>query len=709
MRLFNRKKTKIKLPKTVFKREKKNKEKKKKVKKNKSIKIRIKGFSLPKFKVNRSMKYQIMAIVLLLTILPVVTIGMINYYFDYKNIENNVKESNIAMAESLAYQVDIFISKSFDILETLSTAVDFNSISEFEASSTMMNIVTNVDQIKVLYIFDNKGKEIASTRNRMDKLDVSNDEWFKKAAKGENAVSDSYIDDSDRIAGVIIAMPMKDRLGRQTGVIAAKIDLFNIANLTKEHKVGKNGISYIIDRSGVVIGHPDFKDKVMGRYNAKENNIEGAINALQNKTEASLYTNDKGQKVIGAYTVVPTTGWGVIVEQPESEVREITSESLNRILIITGVAIIISIFFSIITARLFTKPITKLAKTAEKIKDGDLTEDIAVTSKNEIGELQRAFKQMVNSLFDIILSVNEAVHKIKEATEELNQNGDLTVKASEEISDIIEQVAAGTEEQLASVDNTTDNVKRMVESVKKVEESAEHILQATNQASAIANAGSKDIHETKNAMDSIADKVRTSAHELNRLVEHTKEISKIVTFIDNISKQTNLLALNAAIEAARAGEYGKGFTVVAEEVRVLAEQTSNASKDIVNIINQIQQEMEQVTVSMEAGIKEVDRGNHVILNTTKSFENIIDETNKVVMVVKNFTSVINELSNGMEEIEKAILQVSSVSQQIASGTQTVLASTEEQQTAIINMHESTKNLDQMADVLKAIIQGFKVE
>ena len=655
------------------------------------------------------MKNQIMVAALILATLPMVLLGTINYYFESREIQNNIENSNIAIAKSLASQTDMLVNKSFDVLQTLYTSVDFNNVSKVSATNALVRTTNDVEQLKELYIFDNNGNEILSTRNKAEKINVKNQDWFKVAKEGHEGVSGWYKENGDKLAGIMIAMPMKDTLGRKTGIIAAKLDLFDIAKLTINSKVGETGVAYIVDKNGIIIGHPEFKEKVLDKYDVVENNIVGALESIKGNTSSKTYTNDIENTVIGSYTIVPSTGWGVVVEQDESEIKETLADGLKRIIYLVGIVVLISIGFSMIFAGIFTRPLVELVTVANKVKNGDLTETIKITASNEIGELQKAINQMINSLFDIILSVNESVHRVKMTSEDLKESGAITIKASEDIANIIEEVAVGAEKQLMSVDGTSDIVKNMIDIVKNVEDRSKHILTAANQASMIANEGTKNINITKIAMGSIADKVNTSSDQISKLTERTDEIGEIVKFINNISRQTNLLALNAAIEAARAGEHGRGFAVVADEVRKLAEQTSSASKDIVKIIKQLQDEMKLVSKSMEVGKNEVDKGTSIIDDTTKSFENILIETSKVNDVAENFTGIVGGLMTNVEEIEHAISNVSVISQQTAAGTQTVLASTEEQTATITNMNDSTEKLNEMADVLKMIIQGFKID
>ncbi|MGF7059814.1 methyl-accepting chemotaxis protein [Brassicibacter mesophilus] len=666
-----------------------------------------KNASTKKLNVQSRIKNQIAIIVLLLTIIPILFTGFLNFYFEGKQSSDHIKEMNLNMAKSIAKQVDMYIDGSFDVLQSLSTTHDFTNMDIQKARTILISTTTNLEYINSIQIYDTKGNQLISTKNMRAGINARSEEWFTKASKGEKYVSDSYMD--DRIPAVIVSMPIKNALNQTKGVIAANISLKDITSLATENKIGKTGIAYIVDKQGITIAHPDFNNKVVTQFNAKENKIKGAIGALEGKTNIDTYANDSNTIVVGAFTPVSSTGWGVIIEQNQNEINAGAVTNLIRTLVIIVLAILVTIILTSFTAKKFSAPIENLALIADEIAKGDLTKRVKVTSTNEIGYLENAFNKMLDSLYKVISSVNQAVNNFKSNVENLNESAGLTVEASVEISKIVEQVASGTDKQLKSVEDAIGIVESITNNVKNVDENAQSILMATSEASMIAKEGSKDIEQTKVTMDSIADKVNQSANQIDSLTEHTNQIGKIITFIDNISKQTNLLALNAAIEAARAGEYGRGFTVVAEEIRALAEQTLEASRNIVNIINEIQTEVKLVSKSMEEGIAEVNKGNQVIDKTTKSFSNIVDETDKVFKGVEDFAVIVEELSENMKVIESSISQVSAISQETASGTQTVLASTEEQQSAIHQINQSAEELNEMAEKLEDMIKEFKID
>ena len=653
-------------------------------------------------------KNQLIGILLLLSIIPAILIGYLNYVYSNKDIKGNIKDSNLHLTHALSTQVDDFVNNTGNLIDNLVKTQDFYNKDKTQGEIILSSTTKDVGHVLSIHLFDKSGEPFISSIGVNKLSNVKEEEWFKRAESGERYVSDSYME--GRLPVVVLSMPWKDASGSQRGVVAANINLLGLTDMVGKHKLGDTGIVYIVDREGVIIAHPDFKEKVASQYNVVENNIKGPILSLDSEDGGSLaYLNDKGEKVIGSFVKVANTGWGLILEQDQSEIDSIAKSGFNRTLIMTIILIAVIVILASLMAKKFSSPIEKLVVAAEEIGSGNLTKKVDVTSKNEIGKLERAFNSMVDSLYKLVLSAQEAANSVNDASGKLGESTNLTISASSEITDVIEEVASDTERQMMEVEKTTSIIKNMYNLVKEMEEKFSYILDHSNLAFETAQVGSKEISETMNTINSISEKVNISANQMNSLINYTNEINNIVIFINDISRQTNLLALNAAIEAARAGEYGRGFTVVAEEVRTLAEETASASKNIVEIINKINNESDLALNSMKEGVSEVEKGNETIEKTSTTFKDIMSNTVMVTNTVENFNTILEELSRSMEDINCAFIEVSQISQETASGTQTVLASTEEQGTYLQAIQVSTEQLKLMSEQLAEIISEFYIE
>lgn len=698
-------KNQLKNPKKSQKKNPKNQNDKLKLKKKKAKDSKIKN-KKKELKLNKKIGRQITIGVLILAILPLIFTGVMNFITERDRNTENIKEQNLSIAKSISNQVEAEFNGLFDILKTLHLNYDFFNLDPNRGRGVLTKISFEFDNINSIQIYDLEGNQILSSKTMEAGINVSENDWFQKTLEEGRYVSDSYVE--DLTPEIIISMVINNVSNQPKGIISANISLKNLSKLAEEYKVGDTGNTYLVDRKGVMIAHVDYRNKVFIPFNACEAGIEGVIKVLEGNTDVSTYLNENNETVIGAYVYMPSTGFGVILEQNQSEILAAAVTNLERTILITLISILLIVLLTSLITRRFTTPIVKLVKAVDEIGKGDLTKRVKVDSPNEVGKLQQEINKMVESLYKIISNVNKSIGKFKSNVENLTQSTQLTVAASKEINQIVDNVATGAEEQLNTVETAMSLVEDVTKIAKQVDENTNIVLTATNQASSAAKEGSNDVLGTRKSMDSIAAKVNESAKQIAKLDERTKEIGKIITFIDNIAKQTNLLALNAAIEAARAGEYGKGFTVVAEEVRDLAVQTGEASNNIVSIINQIQEEMDKVTITMEEGVEEVKKGSKALDKTINSFERISVQTKEAYRGIEEFAVVVEQLTENMNRIESAISEVSHVSQQTAAGTQTIMASTEEQQAAIHQINQSIEELNQMTKDLDDMIKGFKI-
>ena len=372
-------------------------------------------------------------------------------------------------------------------------------------------------------------------------------------------------------------------------------------------------------------------------------------------------------------------------EQLEIHVKEaaaLQKSVVSGLIIACVIAILIAIACAVLITRGITTPLAKMRDMLQDIAqgEGDLTKRLDASSKDELGEVSRWFNTFVEKLHGIINKISETTHQVASASVQLNATAQMMATGSEEVSAQAGTVATAGEEMSATSNDIAQNCQLASE--------------GSQQASSAAVSGAKVVDETIAVMSSIAGLVRNSAKAVASLGCRSDQIGQIVGTIEDIADQTNLLALNAAIEAARAGEQGRGFAVVADEVRALAERTTRATREVGEMIKAIQQETKGAVVAMEEGVNEVAKGSETAANSGRALEQILEQINSVTAQIAQVataaeeqTSTTSEISNNMQQITEAVAQT-------ASGAQESAAAAEQ--------------LSGLADNLRQIVGQFKL-
>ena len=324
---------------------------------------------------------------------------------------------------------------------------------------------------------------------------------------------------------------------------------------------------------------------------------------------------------------------------------------------ISALGALLTIVIAVFISRTVGKPVKRLAEQANLIAQGDLTVDVSHTADDEIGRLAVSFGTMVRNLRETIGRVTEASAAV--------------ASASSQISSSTEEMAAGAQEQTSQATEVAGAVEEMTKTIIENSRNASNTADTAKQAKGSAEVGGKVVKETVAGMKRIAEVVRQSASTVQELGKSSDQIGEIVTVIDEIADQTNLLALNAAIEAARAGEQGRGFAVVADEVRKLAERTTKATKEIARMINKIQTETQGAVMAMVEGTKEVSNGILLADKAGDSLEEIVNVSQKVTEMVAQIASASEQQSQTSEQIARNVEGISNVTNESALGVQQI--------------------------------------
>ncbi|QII47637.1 methyl-accepting chemotaxis protein [Bacillus paralicheniformis] len=382
---------------------------------------------------------------------------------------------------------------------------------------------------------------------------------------------------------------------------------------------------------------------------------------------------------------------------------------ITLLIIVIAAALVLSISIGLLMTRLITKPIKDIQALFAETEQGDFTVKGTYQSKDELGLLTASFNKMVAGVRSIIETVGETSHQVASSSQELSASADESTKASEYISTTIQELAVGSDQQVESVENSRTVITGMTEFAGRISSNAEKAAATADQTAMMSLEGTKAINKVSTQMKSINETVVSLSEAFKHLTERSNEIGNITEVITSIAEQTNLLALNAAIEAARAGEQGKGFAVVADEVRKLAEQSAQSAEQITRLITIIQNDTKQTMNSVISATGEVKEGLVVVHEAGGAFQKIENSITEVVTQINDVTNLVKNLTAGASEIETAISGVKEVAETAAGSTQTVSAATQEQLASMEEIAAASQILAQNAEELQHLIQKFKIK
>lgn len=529
---------------------------------------------------------------------------------------------------------------------------------------------------------------------------------------------------TDMVIGMITLLNKKVEAGELTEAEAQealRLELFGEKNsegkrtIIEKYASGKTGYIWAVNDKAVYVLQPYEEGKDIYDIRSEDGVMVGqeAVKIGENGGYLSyMWRNpntDAIEEKISYVKTDPYWGWTIASGAYISEFNSGANTVVKSSAIISLIAVIIGIIVAYIFSLKFIKPINRLRKVLSQTAQGDLTgENIERSSNDEIGLLTEDFNTMKTNMKDLITQVANSTEYVASSSEQLSASAEETTKGTETITEAVQLMTNGSSAAAASLHETSVSIEEVSLAIQTLAEDSADVSDASNRVAEQAQQGNLYVEKTVQQMQSIDQKVTESEAVLQLLDSSSNEIGEISKVITDIADQTNLLALNAAIEAARAGEHGKGFAVVADEVRKLAEQSQTSSHQISELIKEIQLNMSRSTESMSQVKIEVTEGLGIVDKTEKSFQEISLATNSMHEQITGMAATVEQMSASAQEIAATVLSITEAAKSSTDEAQKVAATTEEQLAAMEEISASSDSLSKLAMELQELITKFKL-
>lgn len=664
---------------------------------------------------SKSIKVYIMLYFGILLIAIGIGLSGVSYINSKNTLENTVKMTMPEIVKQGSLAIETYIEGELDKLELVTNEKIFKDekVSLDDKLKLLSNEVKRSGHVN-MGIGDLNGN-LKTTEG--DLINISDREFFKKALKGVSSVTDPMVSKVDKSIIIIYASPLKKN-GKVIGVITTVRDANVFSNFANKIKIGETGRAFIINKQGMVIAAKN-KDLVKKMYSAidavkKNSDLQSVVDVhkkmIKGESGTDEYLADGVEKYV-AYTPLKGTGWSIGIDVDKGEIlHEINS--LNKYMsILTLVFLGVGLVIAYLISEGISKPIKRYVEHLRFIADGNFSIEVSqndLNKENEIGYMAKAIDGMQNSITEMIKNIKENSSNIDMQSDNLANLSQEMSNSSENVSMSIQNVAKGAGEQASDLMEITSILNDFSVQLDDMVRDIEEVDTSNKDIKIVADKSSKDMDNVINSVERVNNTFNELIGKIKNVGSNITKINDITALINTISEQTNLLALNAAIEAARAGEAGKGFSVVADEIRKLAEQSKESSESITVIVSNISKDTdimidttENVKIQLDSQKKEIDIAMTSFEKITKSVDIVIpkiNETSKLAIILdKRKQSILEKLES-----------TSSISEEVSASLEEIASSTEEMNFSTDEVAAASQMLSNMTGTMMAQIDKFKI-
>ena len=665
----------------------------------------------------KSIKTKLILIISATTAVLLCILGISIYEKSYGILYEKFQNSS----EQIVINVNGSINKFLNGMESQTQVIANSSVlknldinndgSRSSAVELLKNTKDSNENMVSVYFADLSGMRInmdGNIRQPSKEYDARQRTWYKNAMnkKGQVVWTDPYKDVNTSQMMITVAKTV-EKDGNVVGVAAIDVSLKNLSKDIVSIKVGNTGYVYITNKEGKIIVHPDFNQ--VGKDSELKKSNWDYISS--NKTNYFKNTYNGIEKLY-AYTTNEKNSWKIVGTAKNSEFISDTSGIRKFIFCLVIIGIIISIVVAIFIGNSAYKILEKLKVIVAKVGEGNFTYSMPekfLNRNDEFGRISNYVQDMNINIKKLVEDVKKNSSNVEQQAEGLNAISEEISASSQEVSAVVQDLAKGAEGQQKYIDNMFNLLESVNKHMENINDKLNSVKVSTGNAVNKVDLGKNEVNSLKKAIGTVDSSFTIVSDKVYKLNESIKKVREITDVIAQIAEQTDLLALNAAIESARAGEAGKGFSVVAEEIRNLAEESQDSAKKISDLINYINSDSNEVIVNSKKAEESINEQNIVAENMVKSFEMIVDSIEEIVPLVdKTFTSV-NSTVQSRKEFMDSMNQFGNLIKNTTTSTEEIAASTEEVSASIQEVASSAESLNSTSKDLINVVNKFKVE
>ena len=673
---------------------------------------------------------------MIIFIIPVVLVCLnifsaIGYIFSKQVIVNQLDEQMTIKLNETAAQVNEILALEKSAARSMAKAIEVNSdnLTEQNYNELLTNYISMYDETFGMgiwfekdafpekekfapYAYRNGDKIVTDDSYTTGDIDIWSTEWYTVGKQIEGGWTKAYFDPATNVSMVTAAYPINKSNNQLLGVVTVDVDISSIQKLIDGLEINYNGKAILIDSEGYFLGGVDhtllsntnIADQDKSPYAAVTDDL---ITSERGKTQ---YT-EEGQKFSFYYSTLPDTNWKIGISVSEKNLFA----SLNQLGITFAVAVVIATTILTILIVIYSTKMGRVAKKysgfAESISLGRLENQFTnkeLSRKDELGDIGRALSIMQEKLKDVIGNIQNNAENIDNHAKNLSSFSQDISTTSENVASAIADVADGASAQFEKLTTIKTVIHQFADDLNNMDQSVTGVNGSTDLIMRMAKDNSIEMEQMIQSFEKLNQTFLELINRVNALGGNISSVQAMTELIHSIADQTNLLALNAAIEAARAGEAGKGFSVVANEIRTLAEKSKDSSERIDSIIKGVSLDTKNMVGTAEEVNKDLLQQKEQLGSTIHSFEEILKAVESMIPEIIKTKDASVKIQNEKEIILEELENTSAISEDVAASAEEISASAEEMSSATIEVSHSAVSLGKMTDEMKEKISFFKM-